>query len=33
MGQIIWTGLGVILAILAIYSVIQTSNKTPQHEQ
>ncbi len=34
MGQIIWTGLGIILAIIAIYSVIQTSNKhKPHHEK
>ncbi len=32
MGHIIWTTFGVILAILAIYSVIQTSKHKPRHE-
>ena len=32
MGQIIWTGLGIILAIIAIYSVIQTTRQKPHHE-
>jgi len=27
MGQLVWTGLGIILAIIAIYSVIQVSSK------
>ena len=34
MGHIIWTGLGIILAISAIYSVIKTTKyKKPHHEK
>jgi hypothetical protein len=29
MGHLIWTGIGIILAIIAIYSVIQVSKKSP----
>jgi len=32
MGQLVWTGLGIILAIIAIYSVIQISHN-PKHEK
>jgi len=32
MGQLIWTGLGIILAIVAIYSVIEANSK-PHHEK
>ena len=32
MGQLIWTGLGIILAIVAIYSVIE-ANSRPYQEK